>query len=323
LPSRSENADLPPPQVIRQAVVNGVRIELESGDIVDCQAEALVNAANSLSFTRMDCGVSGALRNACLASPNASGSSGRTSGKSNGMKREKPIGNPKRRPSVKAKYDPSKTIDPGSSDGVVVGAVKTYWADDGKEHQNRKLPETQAGVQAAAGILLARGVRYIIHAVGPIWMDYPVEEKTFKLVTPRIKRTVRRALRCAVKMRVKSVALPAISGGIFTHWKANSNIKEREQMAARTAVVKAAFEFAANQARTTEQQDCGKIERILLVDLPKKRKGSIHLFTKAFDSIAQQQGLDKSAITHEDGGSEGRMGKVKDQKTGQMQIARI
>ena len=47
-----------PTQVIRKAVVNGVAIELERGNIVDCRAEALVNAANSLSFTRMDCGVS-------------------------------------------------------------------------------------------------------------------------------------------------------------------------------------------------------------------------------------------------------------------------
>mmetsp|Transcript_7184 Transcript_7184/g.9856 ORF Transcript_7184/g.9856 Transcript_7184/m.9856 type:complete len:119 (-) Transcript_7184:72-428(-) len=44
-------------KVIRQAVVNGVRIELERGNIVDCRVEALVNAANTLSFTRMDCGV--------------------------------------------------------------------------------------------------------------------------------------------------------------------------------------------------------------------------------------------------------------------------
>mmetsp|Transcript_7183 Transcript_7183/g.9854 ORF Transcript_7183/g.9854 Transcript_7183/m.9854 type:complete len:328 (-) Transcript_7183:110-1093(-) len=296
-------------KVIRQAVVNGVRIELERGNIVDCRVEALVNAANTLSFTRMDCGVSGALRNACLASPNANGSE-KASSKIRKVRTEKVKGSELRRP-TKVKYDPSKTIDPSSSeDNAVVGAVKTYWTDDGKEHQNRKLPETQAGVQAAAGILLARGVKFIIHAVGPIWMDYPVEEKTFELVTPRIKRTVRRALRCALKMGVKSVALPAISGGIFTHWKENSNIKEREQMAARSAVVEATFEFAASQPKSPEQ-DCGKIERILLVDLPKKRRGSIHLFARAFDSVVKEQ-ASKCAI-NTDEGSETRRDEI-DQK---------
>ena len=53
------------PVLRRSHEVRGFTINLIEGDIVDADVECIVNAANTLSFTPMDGGISGALRRAC------------------------------------------------------------------------------------------------------------------------------------------------------------------------------------------------------------------------------------------------------------------
>ena len=112
---------------------------------------------------------------------------------------------------------------------VVIEMEKTWWDDTGQAQRSLVIPSTQAGVQAAGGGLRARGVNHIIHAVGPIWTDYPIHPSTPGRVLPLLTRTVRRALAAAECIGATAVALPAISGGIFTHWRPDSDIKQIEQ----------------------------------------------------------------------------------------------
>jgi len=114
---------------------------------------------------------------------------------------------------------------------------KRWWDDEGNEHYTDRLPETQAGVQAAAGALAAQGVRYVVHAVGPNWNDHSIGPRAFMVVVPKIRRTVQRALEAADRSGAASCTLPALSGGIFTHWREHSNIQAREQLSARRAVL--------------------------------------------------------------------------------------
>jgi O-acetyl-ADP-ribose deacetylase (regulator of RNase III) len=231
---------------------------------VDVEVECMVNAANTLSFTPMDGGISGALRRACQPAD-------------------------------------------------VTGKEKIYWTAEGKEESAVKLPVTQAGVQPAAGGLAERGVKYIIHAVGPTWTDWSISEKTFTIVLPKIKQTVHRALDAAVRMKVRSVALPAISGGIFTHYRADQpQVKEREQRAARKAVLEAVLEWTTKnvgrnptQGEESEQgarpesslpdssasassssaPPASSLTSILLCDLPKRQKGGMHMFVEEFAAL--------------------------------------
>ncbi|KNC55719.1 uncharacterized protein AMSG_11181 [Thecamonas trahens ATCC 50062] len=231
----------------------GSVVEVVAGDIAEEEVDVVINAANSLSFTAMDCGVSGV-----------------------------------------------------------------------------SVPSTQAGVQLAEGGLAVRGVRYVVHAVGPIWTDWPVARATFAKVVPRIRRTVRRALTAAervvaaldsvrsqsgragpagdgdrpdtveedvgVEVRddglapggesvmMASVAVPAISGGIFTHYSATSKIKAAEQMAARTAVVEAVMRWLA---RRRENGTSRHVWNIRLVDICPR---GVAMFAKAFDVALAAEG---------------------------------
>lgn len=184
----------------------------------------------------------------------------------------------------------------------VTGLKKTWWDSDGKEHRTVKLPGTQAGVHATAGKLRARGVLYIIHAFGPMWTDYAQGDRAFKKVCPRIRRTVVRALDAAERTQCKSCALPAISGGIFTHWSATDKaIKEREQEAARQAVVEAALTWVLRRSKRSGSSTKGGTENksslrtIFLCDLPRKKLGSIHLFVRAWDQVMKTEAKSASA----------------------------
>jgi len=235
----------------------GIVVSLVEHDLTLLRVDALVNAANALSFTAMDNGVSGALRRACAPAD-------------------------------------------------VVRKAKRWWDDEGVEHCDKKLPTTQAGVQPAAGALLARGVQHIIHAVGPTWTDYPIAEKTFGLVTPKIRRVIRRALQVAERVGARAVAVPAVSGGIFTHWKEGSDIKEREQRAARKAVLQAVFQFAeqrvaaeslnvsaevssssaaAANSSASATAPSSTLREILVCDLSARAKGAMHLFLEEWDAL--------------------------------------
>lgn len=219
--------------VVRRAMELGaVTVRIVETDITLCQVDAVVNAANTLSFMPMDGGVSGALRNACK---------------------------------------PAK----------VTGALKKWWDNEGGEHYDKKLATTQAGVQPAMGGLQDRGVQHIVHAVGPNWSDYPIKDTTFRVVTKKIKRTVRRALCACGRVGARSVALPAISGGIFTHYKEGTDIKEREQLAARQAVLEAVLVWVSKNGGAS----C--VRSIDLVDLPRSKLGCVHMFVEVFDKVVR------------------------------------
>ncbi len=101
-----------------------------------------------------------------------------------------------------------------------LGVKKKWWDDGGVEHMDVKLPTTQAGVQVSSGALMERGVTHIVHAVGPIWTDYKIEEKTFKIVTRKIQVTIKRALNTVSRLGAHSCALPPISGGmVCVRWQ--------------------------------------------------------------------------------------------------------
>lgn len=158
---------------------------------------------------------------------------------------------------------------------------KRYWDADGTMHEAVKVPTLQAGVQPAAGGLRARGVKFIVHAVGPTWTDWTIGDGAFKAVPPRIKRTVRNALAAATRVGAQSCVMPAISGGIFTHWREGSDIKLREQRAARVAVVQAVVAWLQSEAggattlRTLDLCDLGG------------RSGQLGMFMDAFDEVVR------------------------------------
>ena len=81
--------------------------------------------------------------------------------------------------------------------------------------------------------------------------------------------TVKRALQAANRMGGQICAIPAISGGIFTHYSVGSEIKEREQRASRKAVLEAVIKWAeeqiptqqnANTLNNTNQKETSQLE---------------------------------------------------------------
>ena len=53
--------------------------------------------------------------------------------------------------------------------------------------------------------------KFVVHAVGPVWSDYVPKEKNIKL----LHSAVYNSLKVANKIECKSLAMPAISSGIF------------------------------------------------------------------------------------------------------------
>jgi O-acetyl-ADP-ribose deacetylase (regulator of RNase III) len=175
---------------------------------------------------------------------------------------------------------------------VVTKMEKTWWDDAGQAQHGLVIPSTQAGVQAAGGGLRTRGVHHIIHAVGPIWTDYPIHPSTPGRVLPLLTRTVRRVLAAAERIGATAVAMPAISGGIFTHWRPDSDIKQIEQQQARAAVVGAVWTWAhavytassASAGAAAPVQGAPSISR---VDLYDNDKGSVRWFVDALDELVR------------------------------------
>ena len=167
----------------------------------------------------------------------------------------------------------------------VIGAVKTWYADDGKEHEGQMIPSLQAAIQSTTGPLRERGVKWVIHCVGPIWTDWPIKESTFSKVLPRIRKAVSRALDICVRLGLTSIALPAISGGIFTHYRVGSNIKAREQRAARRAVIQAVFTWV-DKHTCTNHANQSTLTDIELSDLPGP---SLQVFQELFVEAVKQR----------------------------------
>ena len=99
----------------------------------------------------------------------------------------------------------------------IVDQPKRWWKSDGTARETVKLPVTQAGVQPVTPgcQLYSNGVRMVVHAVGPNWSDYPLEEATFGRVLPRIRRTVARALSAAARCGAESCALPVCASALL------------------------------------------------------------------------------------------------------------
>ena len=179
---------------------------------------------------------------------------------------------------------------------------KTWWDSKG-EHSSLAVPTGQAGVQEAQGGLAEQGVKWIIHAVGPIWTDWPVGKACFKPVMARIRTTVSRALDAASRMGARSIVIPAISGGVFTHYSfSNPNIKRAEMKAARVAVIQSVLKWIAdadseaddnanadadaNADAIDSQSNRHALTDIRLIDLPSSQpRGNLPLFLQAWDSL--------------------------------------
>ena len=168
-------------------LANGSTLRLRRGDIAQSTTDAVVNAANASSFTRLDSGVSGALRNACA-------------------------------PEIEASVTAPKfrfVLLPTEGDTESSGGASNYTIEPAPE----SLKADQIRYQNSFGGLRDQGVKWIIHALGPNWIDEDVSdhENMFAQVAPRIRATVTAALECASRLGARSVTLPALSGGIFTH----------------------------------------------------------------------------------------------------------
>ncbi|MFN3414213.1 MAG: macro domain-containing protein [Thermoanaerobaculum sp.] len=94
--------------------------------------------------------------------------------------------------------------------GGVAGAIVRKGGKSIQEESNKLAPVPVGGaVVTSAGALPCR---WVIHAVGPIWGEGDEENK--------LRSAVRQALLRAEELNAKSVALPAISTGIFGYPKA-------------------------------------------------------------------------------------------------------
>ncbi|MEW6336391.1 MAG: macro domain-containing protein [Acidobacteriota bacterium] len=93
--------------------------------------------------------------------------------------------------------------------GGVAGAIVRRGGAEIQEESSRKAPVPVGGaVATTAGRLPCRRV---IHAVGPVWGEGNEEEK--------LRSAVRSALRAAEEEGAKTLAVPAISTGIFGYPK--------------------------------------------------------------------------------------------------------
>ncbi|ADY73897.1 Appr-1-p processing domain protein [Desulfurobacterium thermolithotrophum DSM 11699] len=93
--------------------------------------------------------------------------------------------------------------------GGVAGAIVKKGGTIIQEESNRiGYVPTGKAVYTSAGNLKAK---YVIHTVGPIWGEGNEEEK--------LRSAIRSALEVAERLKLKSIALPAVSTGVFGYPK--------------------------------------------------------------------------------------------------------
>ena len=233
--------------ILPAILANNIKLSVRLGDIAKSTTDAVVNAANSASFTRLDSGVSGALRNACAPDIEAA------------------VSAPKFR-FVLSQTEGDKDRDKDTESN---GGASNYTIEPAPE----SLKADQIRYQNTFGGLRDQGVKWIIHALGPNWMDEDASdpERMFGQVAPRIRATVTAALECASQLGARSVTLPALSGGIFTHKPFDDKSRQlhtMEQRIARRELVGAIFDWAEKQGGETTS-----IETVVIVTLlPKGRR---------------------------------------------------
>jgi O-acetyl-ADP-ribose deacetylase (regulator of RNase III) len=197
---------------------------------------AVVNAANRSSFTYLDAGVSGALRDLCA-------------------------------PEVGSVVGRKKRILVDSATGH---SLEQPLADVRLEETQVGVQESAGGLRSN------RGVDFILHALAPCWKDYTVdlaaadsEDKLVEEVAPKIYATVRNALRTADELGVHRVVLPSLAGGIFTHRgfdDASRKLAARERDVAREVAMRAvrettnSLQFVRHVDFVTLQSDSALLE---------------------------------------------------------------
>ncbi len=91
--------------------------------------------------------------------------------------------------------------------GGVAGAIRSFGGPSIQEECNSIGPiEVGEAVITGAGNLKAK---YVIHAAGPVYGEGNEDEK--------LKKATHNSLECAKKKKIKSIAFPAISTGIFRY----------------------------------------------------------------------------------------------------------
>ena len=97
--------------------------------------------------------------------------------------------------------------------GGVAGAIVRKGGEE-IQRESDEIVKKKGPVPAGSAVYTSGGklkAKYVIHAVGPIWGEGNEEEK--------LRSAVNSALKLASKLKVSSVALPAISTGIFGYPK--------------------------------------------------------------------------------------------------------
>ncbi len=89
--------------------------------------------------------------------------------------------------------------------GGVAGAIKNYGGPVIQEECNRLAPINVGEAALTSGGNLK--ARYVIHAVGPVWGEGDEERK--------LANATLNSLKIASEKRLKSIAFPAISTGVF------------------------------------------------------------------------------------------------------------
>lgn len=203
--------------------LNGISIQVVKDDIVSVvvreRVQTVVNAVNSHSFTTGDGGISGALRDTmymedvyqrCLAL----------------LKPEFP-------PDIKKEIE-NEIQDKKRNSGLTVCNATKYFTVD-KTKSSDTIDETKAAWQETTGYLKQKGVRYVIHSVGPNWTDEKYVNKTTDCVS-NLRTTIENTLNLAKSLNVESVAFPLISGGLFCH--SQPILKGRDQAKAQELLIR-------------------------------------------------------------------------------------
>lgn len=254
---------------------HSVCIKVIKGDIVTLAVsetvEAVVNAANEESFTPSDDGISGALRDAMYTREVY----------------EECISFKKNRSSMSADVQRATeerinlakaTADQGEYQ--VCGTRKTQ--QDGSPVAT--IPECGAAWQYANGYLKDFGVKYVIHAVGPKWsekayfdaLSRSMLRNTFDVCSARLDKTITNALNLAISLKVQSIAIPVISGGIFCHQ--DEALKRSEQE-------KAVALLIANVKRVAQSLPASSALKVIyIVEIDPKVVRDIHGRVKIIES---------------------------------------